>query len=54
MKETVTGRTRARRDGTIIACPCGQEVIVFHFAWSALVCLGCRDAIEKPAWQVQR
>lgn len=54
VSEMVTGRTRARRDGTTIACPCGQEIRVYHFAWAALVCLGCRGEIEKPAWQVKR
>lgn len=51
--QPVTGATRARRDGTPIMCPCGQEITVYHFAWIALVCIGCGHEIHKPQWRVK-
>lgn len=49
----VTAHTRARYDGTFIKCPeCGEEKVVFHFAWVALVCSGCRVEVEKTEWKV--
>jgi ribosomal protein S27E len=49
----VTAHTRARRDGSIIKCPCGHRLTVYHFAWSALVCPHCTEAVEKLDWRVQ-
>lgn len=50
---TVTKTTRARHDGTRISCPeCAEQIVVFHFAWVALVCTGCRAEVSKYSWTV--
>lgn len=48
----VTAHTRAGKyRGRILECPkCGKRFPIFHFAWSALQCLGCKKAIEKKNW----
>ena len=40
--------TRAGNNGKVIICPeCNNEARVFHFSWSALGCLGCKEMIYK-------
>ena len=35
----------------LIVCPhCHERHTIGHFAWSALVCVDCRAAVEKPDW----
>jgi ribosomal protein S27E len=52
MKSNVTGHTRAGRAGREIICPrCQQAAVVFHFAWSALMCSGCRAMVDKVDWR---
>lgn len=47
----VTRYTRASRGGKNCFCPeCGFANPVFHFAWSALMCLGCRKLFLKREW----
>ena len=47
----VTKYTRAGREGKWITCPqCSQTARVFHFSWSALSCISCRQSINKPDW----
>lgn len=48
----VTAHTRARWKGSRIACPCGAETTVFHFAWSAMVCGVCGNEVGKHSWRV--
>lgn len=52
----VNSHTRAGAHGAEIECPeCNCQVIVFHFSWSALVCVGCGAEVEKTNWiQVKR
>ena len=43
--------TRAGKQGKEITCPkCNQSYPVYHFAWSALVCLGCKQTIQKEEY----
>jgi len=52
MKSNVTSHTRAGRAGRAIICPhCQQAAVVFHFAWSALMCSGCRAPVDKLDWR---
>ena len=48
----VTAHTRAPHSGTIIKCLCGEEILVFHFAWSGIQCIGCKKMIDKNDWKV--
>ncbi|AAX44447.2 hypothetical protein PSSM2_073.1 [Prochlorococcus phage P-SSM2] len=50
----ITPRTRSRVDGKWIKCPhCSQTNKVYHFSWSALVCMCCRESVEKYEWGVE-
>ena len=50
----VTNRTRSRVDGKWIKCPkCSQTSKVYHFSWSSLVCMCCRESVEKLDWLVE-
>ncbi len=43
--------TRAGRFGKQITCPkCNHTETVYHFAWSACGCLGCKEYINKEDW----
>ena len=43
--------TRAGYNGKYITCPkCQQSNKVFHFSWSALTCLCCREDVNKEDW----
>ena len=43
--------TRAGNNGKTIECPkCHNHVNVFHFSWSALTCLCCREDVNKEDW----
>ena len=46
--------TRARKHiGREIACPlCNYWETVYHFAWSAITCYGCKADVEKEKWLV--
>ncbi len=45
--------TRAGYRGKSITCPeCDTDVIVYHFAWSALGCQSCGAMVEKNQWSV--
>ena len=45
--------TRAGRNGKEITCPkCNHTEKVYHFAWSAAGCLGCREYINKEDFLV--
>lgn len=48
----VTRHTRAGNEGKLIKCLCGEHLRVYHFAWSAIVCLGCRNMVDKYEWKV--
>lgn len=49
----VTKHTRAKRDGTLLLCPeCKETNIVYHFSWTALVCLDCRASVNKYDWRI--
>ena len=47
--------TRASKyDGKAIYCPkCYTLNRVYHFAWSAITCGGCKEAIEKYDWNLR-
>ena len=50
----VTNRTRSRVHGKQITCPKCQSVHrVYHFSWSGLVCLECKESIDKLDWLVE-
>ena len=52
-KSNVTRYTRAGKDGKEIVCPkCQQCNKVYHFSWSALTCLCCRESVSKYSWEV--
>jgi len=45
--------TRAGQDGKLITCPkCSQTAKVYHFSWSALTCMCCRESVDKSQWEV--
>lgn len=47
----VTSHTRAGASGRTVQSPCCHgQVVVFHFAWSALLCPECRSEVEKTDW----
>ena len=50
----VTRYTRAGYNGKWIKCPkCSQTSKVYHFSWSSLVCMCCRESVEKLDWLVE-
>ena len=49
----VTKHTRATASGRMIICPvCKRGVRVYHFSWSALMCLSCEQPMNKEQWLV--
>jgi len=49
----VNSYTRAGKDGKYIVCPhCTGALRVYHFAWSALGCIYCKEMVEKDQWGV--
>lgn len=49
----VTKFTRASKNGKEIICPkCSHKVTVSHFAWSEIVCQGCKQEIKKTDFKI--
>ena len=51
----VNGRSRARKDGTVLRCPkcySAEGNRVYHFAWSAITCQHCRKMVNKNEWEI--
>ena len=49
----VTKYTRAGKYGKAICCPvCDNIQTVYHFAWSGLTCLSCKQSVDKYEWRV--
>ena len=49
----VTKYTRAGKYGKAICCPeCDNIQTVYHFAWSGLTCLNCKQSVDKYEWRV--
>jgi len=49
----VTKHTRAKRAGTLLLCPkCKETFKIYHFSWTALVCLNCRASFNKYDWRL--
>ena len=49
----VTKYTRAGKYGKAICCPvCDNIQTVYHFAWSGLTCLSCKQSVDKYDWRV--
>jgi ribosomal protein S27E len=47
-KRKVRKHTKAGKRGKIIQCPeCAHRMVMSNFAWSKIVCLGCRAEIKK-------
>ena len=45
--------TRAGRNGKAICCPkCKGIVRVYHFSWSAISCLHCKQSVDKSQWSI--
>ena len=47
--------TRAGHSGKIIQCPksdCKHQQVVYHFAWSAVTCQGCKKTVSKQDFLV--
>ena len=45
--------TRAGKYGKAICCPvCDNIQTVYHFAWSGLTCLHCKQSVDKYDWEV--
>ena len=52
--KNVTRYTRAGKFGKQIICPkCNHTAKVYHFAWSAAGCLGCKESINKNDFLVE-
>ena len=46
--------TRAGQYGKAICCPeCDNIQTVYHFAWSGLTCLSCKQSVDKYRWKVR-
>ena len=46
--------TRAGKYGKAICCPvCDNIQTVYHFAWSGLTCLHCKQSVDKYDWKVR-
>ena len=51
----VTRYSRARRDGTMVACgKCRTITKVYHFGWVAEWCTFCEGMIAKSDWLEHR
>ena len=49
----VTKYTRAGQFGKAICCPeCDNIQTVYHFSWSGLTCLKCKQSVDKYSWKV--
>ena len=49
----VTKYTRAGKYGKAICCPvCDNIQTVYHFSWSGLTCLSCKQSVDKYDWRV--
>ena len=49
----VTKYTRAGKNGKQIVCPeCDNIRTVYHFSWSGLTCLSCKQSVDKYEWRV--
>ena len=45
--------TRAGANGKAIQCPtCGHHSVVYHFAWGAITCQGCKTMVDKQDFLV--
>ena len=45
--------TRAGKYGKAICCPeCDNIQTVYHFSWSGLQCLSCKQSVDKYEWRV--
>ena len=52
--KNVNRYTRAGKNGKELTCPkCNHTEKVYHFAWSAAGCLGCREYINKEDFLVK-
>ena len=52
----VNGRTRAKKDGTVLRCPkCNSTEgnRVYHFSWSAITCQNCKEIVYKDEWEIE-
>jgi len=50
----ITKRARAGKWGKHIMCPnCKSISKVYHFSWSGLQCLECKESIDKLDWLVE-
>jgi ribosomal protein S27E len=51
----VDKNTRAGQEGRVITCPnCNKSSVVYHFSWSALGCINCKEMIDKNKWQIEQ
>ena len=54
MLKNVNRYTRAGKFGKQITCPkCDHTATVYHFAWSACVCIVCKESISKTDFLVE-
>tara|TARA_B100000131_G_C17955213_1_gene548128 strand:- start:438 stop:626 length:189 start_codon:yes stop_codon:yes gene_type:complete len=45
--------TRAGKKGKYIVCPhCEGALRVYHFSWSAVGCIYCKEMVQKDQWGV--
>ena len=53
MMKTVNRYTRAGRNGKEISCPkCEGTFPIYHFSWSAISCLHCKQSVDKYEWRI--
>ena len=51
--KTVNRYTRAGKNGKEIICPhCNKISRVYHFSWSAVGCLNCKEMVNKNEWRI--
>jgi len=47
--------TRAGKNGKQICCPvCRVWCTIYHFSWSSLTCINCREDVKKEDWIVEK
>ena len=47
--------TRGGKNGKQICCPeCREWCTIYHFSWSSLTCINCREDVKKEDWIVEK
>jgi ribosomal protein S27E len=51
----VNKHTKAGVNGKLVTCPkCNVASRIYHFAWTGLICLNCKQEVKKQDWLVDK